>query len=332
MARNASGTYSLPAGNPVVTGTAIDSSDFNDTMNDIAVEITDSLSRSGEGGMLAALEGFDGTVSLPGFAFSNDTNSGFYRIGDDNLGVAVGGVKILDIAATGLTIAAGLTLSAGVAVMPVGAVGAPSMTFVGDLDTGVYRIGADNIGISVGGAKILDIKGAAAGGLFINNTLTGGGSERALTTSDLETTESIVKTANESKTNDAVLADDNAMVGFTLEADTWYSIKGWLEVIFSTSSGGIQFFLQFSNTPVNVGGWSAILTGDLEILGDNAGIEVALEYDSATETSFGATIDGCFKSNASVGGTIDFQWAQKTSHANASQINSGSYITMKKLS
>lgn len=49
MARDGSGTYNLPAGNPVVTDTAIDSSDHNTTQTDIATALTNSLARNGEG-------------------------------------------------------------------------------------------------------------------------------------------------------------------------------------------------------------------------------------------------------------------------------------------
>lgn len=89
MSRNASGTYTLPAGNPVVTGTLIESSWANSTLGDIASALTDSLSRSGEGGMTAALRVVDGTVSAPGLAFVNETGSGLYRTaaGDYSLGV-----------------------------------------------------------------------------------------------------------------------------------------------------------------------------------------------------------------------------------------------------
>lgn len=48
MARNGSGTYSLPAGNPVVTGTAISSTVQNNTMSDIATALTQSLSQDGQ--------------------------------------------------------------------------------------------------------------------------------------------------------------------------------------------------------------------------------------------------------------------------------------------
>lgn len=43
----------------------------------------------------------------------------------------------------------------GALVHPVGAVGTPSITFTGDLDTGIYRFAADRIGIAAGGSTIL---------------------------------------------------------------------------------------------------------------------------------------------------------------------------------
>lgn len=81
MPRNGSGTYSLPAGNPVVSGTTIESSWANTTLSDIGTAMTDSLSRSGQGGMTAAFRAADGTSSVPGIAWSNETGSGFYRAG-----------------------------------------------------------------------------------------------------------------------------------------------------------------------------------------------------------------------------------------------------------
>ena len=48
MSRNGSGTYSLPAGNPVVTGTTITSTWANNTLNDIASALTGSLAAEGQ--------------------------------------------------------------------------------------------------------------------------------------------------------------------------------------------------------------------------------------------------------------------------------------------
>ena len=48
MSRNGSGVYSLPAGNPVVTGTTISSTWANNTMNDLASALTDSVAADGQ--------------------------------------------------------------------------------------------------------------------------------------------------------------------------------------------------------------------------------------------------------------------------------------------
>jgi hypothetical protein len=48
MARDGTGVYSLPAGNPVQTGTAISSSTHNTTLNDIAAALSQSLSKDGQ--------------------------------------------------------------------------------------------------------------------------------------------------------------------------------------------------------------------------------------------------------------------------------------------
>lgn len=89
MSRAAGGAYTLPAGNPVVTGTIISSTWGNTTLSDIATALTDSLSRSGLGGMTAALLGTDGTQALPAYSFTNEPSSGFYRIGAGNIGLSV---------------------------------------------------------------------------------------------------------------------------------------------------------------------------------------------------------------------------------------------------
>jgi hypothetical protein len=56
MSRNGSGTYTLPAGNPVVTGTTISSSWANNTMNDLAAALTDSVAADGQTPMTGNLD------------------------------------------------------------------------------------------------------------------------------------------------------------------------------------------------------------------------------------------------------------------------------------
>ena len=44
MPRNLSGTYTLPSGNPVTAGTTITTTWANNTLNDIATALTQSVS------------------------------------------------------------------------------------------------------------------------------------------------------------------------------------------------------------------------------------------------------------------------------------------------
>jgi hypothetical protein len=60
----------------------------------------------------------NGTVSLPYYSFSSDPDSGLYRIGANNLGIAVNAAKVLDILTTGLSITGDLITSG--AVEPAG--------------------------------------------------------------------------------------------------------------------------------------------------------------------------------------------------------------------
>lgn len=91
MARNTAGNYSLPAGNPVTAGSTIQSSWANTTLSDLASEVTDSLSRSGKGGMLAPLLLTDGAVAGPGVAFASEVASGMYRQAANDVRFALGG-------------------------------------------------------------------------------------------------------------------------------------------------------------------------------------------------------------------------------------------------
>lgn len=202
MARNSGGTHSLPAGNPVVSGTTASSTTQNNTNSDISSELTDSLSRSGKGAMLAPLELTDGSVALPSLSFDSDPDCGLYRIGANNIGVAVNGAKVVDVAAAGVGVTG--TLSAtGVTSLANGAVGTPAVNFTSDPDSGMYRIGANNIGVAVNGAKVLDVAttglgvtgqiSATTGSIAGNVALTGSNPSSTTGFSNTVTPASLVK-------------------------------------------------------------------------------------------------------------------------------------------
>lgn len=112
MSRDASGTYSLPAGNPVVTGTTITSSWANNTMNDIASALTDSLSRSGQGSMTAGLKLASGTSALPGLSWSAETTSGLYRAGAGDFRWVISTNELLKLTAASTTLTSKFIVSA----------------------------------------------------------------------------------------------------------------------------------------------------------------------------------------------------------------------------
>lgn len=55
----------------------------------------------------------DGAVSLPAYSFAADPDTGIYRIGANNIGVAVNGAKVLDVSTTGLGLTGALAAVAG---------------------------------------------------------------------------------------------------------------------------------------------------------------------------------------------------------------------------
>ena len=79
MPRDSNGNYVLPAGNPVIPATIIETDWANPTMDDIAQALTQSLSRTGQGGMLVPFLNADGTINTPGISWTNETRSGWYR-------------------------------------------------------------------------------------------------------------------------------------------------------------------------------------------------------------------------------------------------------------
>jgi len=102
MARNSAGTYTVPAAtNPVVPGTNISTTWANGTLGDLASEMTDSLSRSGKGGMTAPLRTADGAVAAPAHSYTSETGTGWYRSAAGVVRLAILGVYRLLVNATG---------------------------------------------------------------------------------------------------------------------------------------------------------------------------------------------------------------------------------------
>ena len=133
MARNGSGSYSLPEA-AFVYDTAIDETAANNNFSDIATALTGSLAKDGQTTASARIpfaQGIglaDGTAAAPAVNFTSDTDTGFYRIGVNNLGVSIAGAKAWEWKADGDLEANGKNLNGVAAADFSGAV-----TFTGSI-------------------------------------------------------------------------------------------------------------------------------------------------------------------------------------------------------
>ncbi len=110
-----------------------------------------------------------GTASLPSYAFIGDLNTGMYRVGGDDLGFSTGGSLRLDISTTAVTSALPIRVGAG-------SVTEPSFSISTDTNSGLYSIGSDNLGITIGGSLLMSLAAAAVsitGSLTISGILGG---------------------------------------------------------------------------------------------------------------------------------------------------------------
>lgn len=97
----------------------------------------------------------------PALVFSTDTDTGIFQPVAGTLGIQTDGTSRVQVSSS-------TTSSTGVFSGPTGAVGAPSFTFTGDTDTGVYRPSANICAVSAAGVLGLQVgNGTAATGTWV---------------------------------------------------------------------------------------------------------------------------------------------------------------------
>jgi hypothetical protein len=173
MPRDSAGNYTLPTGNPTLSGTTIDTGWANPTLEDMAQSLTNSLSRDGEGGMLVPFKNVDGTEAVPGVSFTNEPNTGFYRLGSGDFRASVLGTQVVRFrddsdsppgaqspfqVFNGMTFANVLTVGyQGQFFAGDGTSAAPIYSFQNSPSTGIYSAGANTLDFSTSGARRLQI-------------------------------------------------------------------------------------------------------------------------------------------------------------------------------
>lgn len=109
----------------------------------------------------------DGTAAAPSLNYTNYPTTGLYSSAANAIGFATSGVARAAISSTGLAVTGTITPTGSVHAA-AGSVGNPSLAFNADQDTGLFAIGANNLGVAIGGAKVLDV---ASTGLGITGTV-----------------------------------------------------------------------------------------------------------------------------------------------------------------
>jgi len=109
----------------------------------------------------------DGTAAAPSLNFTNEPTTGLFRASANVMGFAVNGVSRATMTTTGVTVAGTITPTGSVHAA-AGSLGNPSIAFNADQNTGLYRIGTNNIGVAANGNKVLDI---ATTGLTVTGAL-----------------------------------------------------------------------------------------------------------------------------------------------------------------
>jgi hypothetical protein len=103
----------------------------------------------------------DGTASSPGLAFADDLNTGVFSPGADQVAFTAGGTARLTATTTGIT-------SALPVDVPLGSASAPTVTFTGDTNTGIYSPGADQVAVATNGTGRLFVD--ASGSISTSST------------------------------------------------------------------------------------------------------------------------------------------------------------------
>lgn len=151
MPRDSNGTYSLPAGNPVVTETVIESAWANTTMTDIGTALTDSLDRAGSGPMTGQLKLANGTIGAPGLSWGTEPTSGLYRNAAGDHRYSISSNDVLQLSAAVVRSFATQFQVAN------GAVATPAYSYGAETNAGWYRSGAGDHRYSIGAADVLQV-------------------------------------------------------------------------------------------------------------------------------------------------------------------------------
>lgn len=140
MPRAGDGTYTLPSGNPVQTGTIIEAAWANATLADIASELNNVVTRDGLLGPTIPMEFPSGTINSPGLTFNAESTLGVYRKAAGTLAFVANGLELLELSGGAANFSGDIS---GVEGVFTGDVSGAKGTFSGEIAGPSLKLGAN---------------------------------------------------------------------------------------------------------------------------------------------------------------------------------------------
>jgi hypothetical protein len=219
----------------------------------------------------------DGSVGAPSISFSSDIDTGLFRVAANRFALVTGGVSAWQVDSTAQWFS---DVSTATIRNADGSASAPSYSFNSDPDTGIFRVGANELKVVLGGSGVLNLK---TSGVSFAGTNTNDNAASGLVG---EYVESLVTTAtNFPATN--IMGD---LTSISLPAGDWdvtgvlYAIKGATTVV-SYWAGGITATSGNSYTGV-VGGSNYVLGGAFASDNENSLSIPSLRISVASTTTY----------------------------------------------
>jgi hypothetical protein len=263
MARNGSGTYDLPAGNPVETGTVISSVVQNNTLTDIGTALTGSIARDGQSPATSNIP--MGDNKLTGLATPT------LRTDGTSLGSIQDGVGVYGATVGGSGNAITVTLAPAVAAYAAG----QKFSFI----AGAANTGGVTVNINGIGAKAITKVGTTA--LVANDILSGslvemeydGTRFQLLSPIGTDPTGTYLPLAGGTLTGDLNMSAKAINTAVHTEAAHATTSDIWTGGNTCLLSGGVVTFTDVADAPA-VGAVREVIANAAHVITDNAALEV----------------------------------------------------------
>lgn len=316
------GVFSInTTGQPVVSGTTISASVFNALTADLATGLSTCMLKDGTQTATAGIGFYAGTVSLPGIYLGTDTSTGFYRIGLNNNGYAVGGAKVLDIASTGLSVTGALSATNNVNAdqsftltnATAGTASAVRLDLVSDSAAGQLTLSANS---SLTAGAVFGVTAAKLKTIFDNSSTANSNGLLVGTAANVP-----LYLASNSAVIATVSATGVAISGTLTASDTINANGGTIATTQTTAN-----LLNATATTVNFAGAATTLNignsgGTTAVAGalTSGTLTVSTSADTATFTSSNSAPNAYFKTTAS--GSVGNQYSVNFQAKNGSGTN-----------